>query len=91
MNISVKPAQEANDIQTLIALVAAGVGISLVPYSARLISREDVTFIPINNIPEAMWHIDVIWLASLPQEWQKLIPKLIQETQQHFAKDRENE
>ncbi len=91
MNISVKPAQEANDIQTLIALVAAGVGISLVPYSARLISREDVTFIPINNIPEAMWHIDVIWLASLPQQWQKLIPTLIQETQQHFAKNRENE
>lgn len=51
--LSIKSAQESNDIQTIIALVAvaAGVGISLLPYSARHISHHDVCFIPIKDPP----------------------------------------
>ncbi|MBG5919802.1 LysR family transcriptional regulator [Providencia stuartii] len=82
--ISLIPAQEASDIQTIIALVGAGAGVSLVPYSARHISRHDVTFIPIENIASATWDIDVVWSSSLPASWQDIIRALLKETLHHF-------
>lgn len=78
-NIQVTPLQEASDIQTLIALVAAKVGISLVPYSAKFISRDDIDFIPIKDCEAANWQIDVVWQRSLPKAWQNTLCVLIEE------------
>ncbi|AIN65063.1 MULTISPECIES: LysR family transcriptional regulator [Providencia] len=82
--ISLEPVQEASDIQTIIALVAAGVGVSLVPYSSRHISRHDVAFIPIEDSPSAMWNIDVVWSLALPKPWQNTIMTLLKETMLRF-------
>lgn len=82
--ISLMPVQEVNDIQTIIALVAAGMGISLVPYSARHISRNDVAIIPIEQNDLATWGIDVIWPSSLPMLWKNTIMALLAETAHHF-------
>ncbi|WP_353242640.1 LysR family transcriptional regulator [Providencia sp.] len=69
-NLHITPLQEASDIQTLIALVAAKAGISLIPYSAKYIAQEDVHFIPLHHCEAASWQIDVIWHTSLPKIWQ---------------------
>ncbi|WP_369308807.1 LysR family transcriptional regulator [Providencia rettgeri] len=76
-DLHITPLQEANDIQTLIALVAAKVGISLVPYSAKYIARDDIHLIPLHHHKAASWQIDVIWQASLPTLWQSTIRTLI--------------
>ena len=41
--------QEAPDIQALLGLVAAGLGVSLQPASARTLCREGVVFIPVDG------------------------------------------
>ena len=41
-------AQEANELQTAIGLVAAGLGICLVPASVQRLHRDDVAYMPIN-------------------------------------------
>ena len=40
-------AQEAAETQTIVALVAAGIGVSLVPASTRLLARPDVVYRPL--------------------------------------------
>ncbi|MBO1928647.1 hypothetical protein J4731_01985 [Providencia rettgeri] len=57
------PLRKQNDIQTLIALVAAEVGISLLPYSARNISSKDIRFIPIQHSEQAQWGL--MWYGRL--------------------------
>lgn len=90
-SLSITPSQEANDIQTLIALVAAEVGISLLPYSARNISSKDIRFIPIQHCEQALWGIDVVWQASLPKLWQNTINELIDEVYGTFSRESESE
>ncbi|MEY0671727.1 LysR family transcriptional regulator [Providencia rettgeri] len=79
-NLHITPRQEASDIQTLIALVAAKVGISLVPYSAKQIGGENIDFIPIQDNANAQWQVDLVWQTTLPKTWQSLIEKLVEET-----------
>ena len=76
-DLHITPLQEARDIQTLIALVAAKVGVSLVPYSAKYISQEGVHFIPLHHSEAAKWQIDVVWHTSLPKAWQSTFRNLI--------------
>lgn len=45
--VSFKRVQEVNELQTAIGLVAAGVGISIVPKSAQDLHREHVTYLPL--------------------------------------------
>ncbi|MEY0435065.1 LysR family transcriptional regulator [Providencia huaxiensis] len=90
-NLSISPSQEANDIQTLIALVAADVGVSLLPYSAKNISSKDTRFIPIQHSEHAQWRIDVVWQASLPKLWQNTINELIDEIYETFSKESDSE
>lgn len=90
-NLLITPSQEANDIQTLIALVAAGVGVSLLPYSAKNIRQEGIRFIPIHSCEQAQWQINVIWQASLPKLWQNTISALIDEVYETFSKERGSE
>jgi DNA-binding transcriptional LysR family regulator len=40
--------QEANELQTALGLVAAGLGITLVPSSVQRLHRDDVRYVPIN-------------------------------------------
>ncbi|HGN1704474.1 TPA: LysR family transcriptional regulator [Providencia rettgeri] len=86
-NIHISPLQEANDIQTLVALVAAKIGISLVPFSTRHIGGENVDFIPIQNNANAKWQIAVVWQTSLPKAWQTTFEKLLEEIHVKFAND----
>ncbi|NIF20770.1 LysR family transcriptional regulator [Candidatus Pantoea multigeneris] len=52
--------QEARDIQTLMALVAAGLGVAIVPESTVNISPEEVRMIPLNG-PHTQWDLGVVW------------------------------
>ncbi len=90
-SLLITPSQEANDIQTLIALVAAEVGVSLLPYSAKNISSKDIRFIPIQHCEHAQWRIDVVWQASLPKLWQNTIHELIDEVYGAFSRESESE
>lgn len=47
--VSFKSVQEVNELQTAIGLVAAGVGISIVPKSVQDLHRENVTYLPIES------------------------------------------
>ncbi|MEV6282880.1 LysR substrate-binding domain-containing protein [Kribbella sp. NPDC051770] len=53
--------QEADDLQTVLALVAAGVGAAVVPVSAAAISPQAVDLIPIPG-KAASWWIGVAWV-----------------------------
>ncbi|MGG4608470.1 LysR family transcriptional regulator [Providencia sp. Me31A] len=86
-NIHIAPLQEANDIQTLVALVTAKIGISLVPFSARHIGGENIDFIPIQHNPNAKWQIAVVWQTSLPKAWQTTFERLLEEIHVKFAND----
>jgi len=46
--LQLRVAQEANELQTAIGLVAAGLGICLVPASVQRLHRDDVAYVPID-------------------------------------------
>ena len=52
--------QEANELFTILSLVGAGLGVSLVPRSAALMQLPGVRFRKL-TLPEAAWHIGVAW------------------------------
>lgn len=48
-HLCVNPCQQANDMQTAIALVAAGIGVALVPESARQINHDGVRYVAVKE------------------------------------------
>ncbi|WP_210455215.1 LysR family transcriptional regulator [Vibrio crassostreae] len=52
--------QEADDILTLLALVSANIGFTIVPNSAQFISNTDVAFIALEG-EYATWPVGLIW------------------------------
>src|SRR5882672_10058675 len=52
--------QEANELFTVLSLVGAGLGVSLVPRSAALMQLPGVRFREL-TLPEAAWDIGVAW------------------------------
>lgn len=52
--------QEANELFTVLSLVGAGLGVSLVPRSAALMHLPNVHFREL-TLPEAAWNIGVAW------------------------------
>ena len=52
--------QEADELFTIVSLVRAGLGVSLVPRSAALLRLEGVRFFDL-GMPEAAWHIALAW------------------------------
>jgi DNA-binding transcriptional LysR family regulator len=52
--------QEANELFTVLSLVGAGLGVSLVPRSAALMRLPGVRFREV-NLPEAAWNIALAW------------------------------
>ncbi|GAA5074865.1 DNA-binding transcriptional LysR family regulator [Thermocatellispora tengchongensis] len=57
--------QEAHDLQTVLALVSAGVGIALVPASARSIAPRSVTITPIRH-HTSNWQVAAVWRQADP-------------------------
>jgi DNA-binding transcriptional LysR family regulator len=57
--------QEADDLQTVLALVAAGVGAALVPAGGRSIAPPTVQLITLQE-PESSWRIGVVWRPDSP-------------------------
>lgn len=55
--------QEAEDIQTLVALVAAGIGNAILPRSVSFIAGPDVTLYPLFG-PYSQWEISLVWNAT---------------------------
>ena len=56
--------QESDDILTLLALVTARLGFTIVPASAQNISPKDVRFIPLTG-EYACWQVGVVWNGAL--------------------------
>lgn len=54
------PVQEADDILTLLALVSANLGFTIVPASVEHIANDNVRFIPLHST-SAMWDVGLIW------------------------------
>jgi DNA-binding transcriptional LysR family regulator len=52
--------QEANELFTVLSLVGAGLGVSLVPRSAALMRLPGVRFREV-KLPEAAWNIAIAW------------------------------
>ncbi|MBD1577041.1 LysR family transcriptional regulator [Vibrio sp. S11_S32] len=52
--------QESNDILTLLALVSAGLGYTIIPASAQIICQPNIKLIEILS-PSACWDIGLIW------------------------------
>jgi DNA-binding transcriptional LysR family regulator len=60
--------QEANELFTVLSLVGAGLGVSLVPRSTALLRLPGVRFREVKQ-PEAAWNIGLAWRresADLP-------------------------
>lgn len=59
-HLDLSKAQEADDILTLLALVSANIGFTIVPSSAQQISNTDVEFIALQG-EHATWPVGLIW------------------------------
>ncbi|CDT90416.1 putative Transcriptional regulator, LysR family [Vibrio coralliirubri] len=58
--IDLSKTQEADDILTLLALISANIGFTIVPSSAQYISNTDVEFIALEG-EHATWPVGLIW------------------------------
>ena len=58
--IDLSKTQEADDILTLLVLVSANIGFTIVPSSAQFISNTDVEFIALQG-EHATWPVGLIW------------------------------
>lgn len=61
---SLYPAQEADDIATLLALVSANTGFTIVPASVGHIANDSVRLIRLRG-PSALWDVGLIWNEAL--------------------------
>jgi DNA-binding transcriptional LysR family regulator len=55
--------QYSEDIQTILAIVAAGLGVALLPYRAGLLLPQNVRLLPFNE-PAAHWQVGLAWQAG---------------------------
>ncbi|MFI6031969.1 LysR family transcriptional regulator [Amycolatopsis magusensis] len=56
-------AQETHDLQTVLALVAAGAGCALIPATAARVAPPAVTLTPLDD-PAAAWDVGVAWHSA---------------------------
>lgn len=63
------PIQEADDILTLLALVSADLGFTIVPSSVKNIANQNIRFIPLNS-KSAKWDVGLIWNGDNPSSVQ---------------------
>ncbi|MFD4836850.1 LysR substrate-binding domain-containing protein [Achromobacter sp. NPDC058515] len=70
--------QEARQLQTLVALVASGFGVALLPASLALPGRDDIVFRPIEaDAPDALLHLDLL-MAWNPAQASPVRDRLIE-------------
>ncbi|WP_447889629.1 LysR substrate-binding domain-containing protein [Serratia fonticola] len=78
-------AQQARQLQTLVALVASGFGVALLPTSLAQEGRKDVVFRPIQvNAPDALRHVELL-MAWNPHSPCPIRDKLIDEVRDAMA------
>lgn len=71
--------QQSQDIQTQLALVAAGLGMALVPKNAELIcDKQKVTLLPLSGL-YTQWEIGVIWNNNIQNKDRDIFIKIISE------------
>lgn len=68
--------QTSGDIQTLMALVAAGIGMAIVPLSTANISPASIGLIPLEG-PYAAWEVGMIWNPALDDPLRDLFIALV--------------
>lgn len=70
--------QEARRLQTLVALVASGFGVALLPASLEVPGRDDIVFRPIKaDAPDALLHLDLL-MAWKPAQAAPVRDRLIE-------------
>ncbi|WP_419793095.1 LysR family transcriptional regulator [Serratia fonticola] len=57
--------QQAEDIQTLLALVAAGIGVALLPHSIAFIAPAGVDILPLSG-EQTQWQVGLAWNPQRP-------------------------
>lgn len=71
--------QQSQDIQTQLALVAAGLGMALVPKNAEFIcDKQKVTLLPLSGL-YTQWEIGVIWNNNIQNKDRDIFIKIISE------------
>lgn len=69
--------QQSQDIQTQLALVAAGLGMALVPKSAQVIcDKEKITLLSLSGL-YTLWDIGIIWNSRIQNKERDLFIKII--------------
>ncbi|WP_337228239.1 LysR family transcriptional regulator [Proteus faecis] len=69
--------QQSQDIQTQLALVAAGLGMALVPKNAELIcDKQKVTLLPLSDL-YTQWEVGVIWNNNIKNKDRDLLINII--------------
>lgn len=74
--IKVDIVQQTRDMQTQLALVAAGVGIAIVPASAVHIAPAGINLIPLHG-PYADWQVGMVWHPALADPLRELFMALV--------------
>lgn len=57
--------QQAGDIQTLLALVAAGIGVALLPHSVTHIAPAGIDILPLSG-EQTQWQVGIAWNPQQP-------------------------
>lgn len=55
--------QQADDVQTVLAIVAAGLGLSLLPLRSADLQSQGVRYLPLDG-PAARWQVGLAWQAA---------------------------
>lgn len=72
-----QPVQEADDILTLLALVSANLGFTIVPASVEQIANDSVAFISLRGV-SAKWDVGLIWNEDMDSPARDNFIKLIE-------------
>ena len=71
--------QQSQDIQTQLALVAAGLGVAFVPNSAEFIcDKQKVTLLPLSSL-YTQWEIGIIWNNNIKNKERDLLINIVSE------------
>ncbi|XBS68854.1 LysR substrate-binding domain-containing protein [Acerihabitans sp. KWT182] len=76
-NIAPHVVQRTRDLQTMLALVAAGVGIAIVPESTAYIAPEGIDMLPLTG-PYASWDVGMYWNPALADPMRDLFIGMVQ-------------
>ena len=71
--------QSASESFTVLALVAAGMGIAIVPSGSTETRVEGVAYLPL-AVPEARWRVGAAWVSSTPSSVRDAFLKLLRES-----------